>query len=314
MGGGRTLDAAGPARAAAARLPAGPGVYRFLDARGRVLYVGRAVNLRRRVSSYWADLGDRPHLARMLPRVSAVQALECDSEHEAAWLERNLMERVLPPWNKTPGGQESEVWIQLDRGPASPGLIVGHVPVRKQGVCCYGPYLGGSRVRLAVAGLLRAWPLHLCGATPSGTARELGRQRGVSAGDRERIADVVGAALAREPGAIAAAAAGLAQRRAAAVQAQAYEAAAQVQAELAALGWVTSAQRVTVPGTGDAVVCGWADGVLVRLEVRDGRMCSWRQTMAAAGQARRWLAATPPAWRQFAGRNAVLAARLRPMS
>ena len=53
---------AGAARTVAARLPGGPGVYRFRDARGRVLYVGRAVNLRRRVISYWGDLGDRPYL------------------------------------------------------------------------------------------------------------------------------------------------------------------------------------------------------------------------------------------------------------
>src|SRR5687767_8481942 len=49
-------------RAAVGRLPAAPGVYRFRDARGRALYIGRATALRHRVGSYWTDLGDRRHL------------------------------------------------------------------------------------------------------------------------------------------------------------------------------------------------------------------------------------------------------------
>jgi len=58
----------GPApRELAARLPLAPGVYRFRDGAGRVLYLGRATSLRRRVASYWGDLGDRRHLARMMP-------------------------------------------------------------------------------------------------------------------------------------------------------------------------------------------------------------------------------------------------------
>lgn len=94
----------------AARLPLAPGVYRFRDQAGRVLYVGRAASLRRRVQSYWGDLGDRGHLAPMVARIARVEAVVCDSAHEAAWLERNLLERRLPPWNRSPsGGQEAEV-------------------------------------------------------------------------------------------------------------------------------------------------------------------------------------------------------------
>src|SRR5262249_56977330 len=79
-----------PQPSARARLPSTPGVYRFRDAGGRVLYLGRAVQLRRRVGSYWTDLGDRSHLAAMVARIARIEAVSCDSEHEAAWLERNL--------------------------------------------------------------------------------------------------------------------------------------------------------------------------------------------------------------------------------
>ena len=74
-----------------ARLPLGPGVYRFRDATGRVLYLGRATSLRRRVASYWGDLGDRGHLAAMVARIARVEAVPCSSAHEVAWLERNLL-------------------------------------------------------------------------------------------------------------------------------------------------------------------------------------------------------------------------------
>ena len=68
-----------------ARLPLSPGVYRFRDAAGAVLYLGRAVSLRRRVASYWGDLGDRGHLAAMVARIVRVEAVPCASGHEAAW-------------------------------------------------------------------------------------------------------------------------------------------------------------------------------------------------------------------------------------
>ncbi len=85
----RTVDSA----AAAAYLPLAPGVYRFRDQAGRVLYVGRAVSLRRRVLSYWGDLGDRGHLAPMVARIARVEAVICDSAHKAdgqAGAERDL--------------------------------------------------------------------------------------------------------------------------------------------------------------------------------------------------------------------------------
>jgi excinuclease ABC subunit C len=98
----------------ASLLPLGPGVYRFRDATGRILYLGRATSLRRRVASYWSDLGGRAHLSPMVAKIAWVEAVACDSAHEAAWLERNLLQARKPPWNRAPaGGQEVEVWIRL---------------------------------------------------------------------------------------------------------------------------------------------------------------------------------------------------------
>jgi excinuclease ABC subunit C len=74
--------------AAVRQLPHRPGVYRFVGARGRVLYVGRAVDLRRRVASYWGDLGDRRHLQRMVSAVKRVQAVVLGREVPRPYVRR----------------------------------------------------------------------------------------------------------------------------------------------------------------------------------------------------------------------------------
>ena len=167
-------------RATVARLPLGPGVYRFRDAAGRVLYVGRAVCLRRRVASYWGDLGDRGHLAAMVARIARVEAVPCASAHEAAWLERNLLERRTPPWNRSrSGGQEAEVWIRLSQSADAPGVAVARRPRSGDRARYFGPYLGGQKARDAVSGLGRVLPLgpaaYWATDPPAGTGRELAR-------------------------------------------------------------------------------------------------------------------------------------------
>lgn len=82
------------APAVVAQLPTRPGVYRFRDEGGSVLYLGRAADLRRRVRSYWSERGDRPWLARMVPRITRVEVAVCDSTHEAAWLEASARRHV----------------------------------------------------------------------------------------------------------------------------------------------------------------------------------------------------------------------------
>jgi len=300
-------------QAVAPRLPAGPGVYRFRNAAGRVLYVGRAVSLRRRVTSYWDDLGDRQHLARMVTQIDRVEVVVCGSEHEAAWLERNLLERSLPRWNRTPGGQEVVVCVRLDQSARSPGLTVIHGDGQRPTpdlVRTFGPYLGGARVRLAVAGLHRVFPLAYAPDAATGSVRDFGRERGVRPADRDVLATRIAAVLDRDPDAVALARELLTARRDAASGVQAYESAGRIQAELTALDWVTSAQRVTSAAGENADVAGWADGVLVRFEVRDGRLNGWRQGPRSRAQAGPWLARTPPAWREFASQNAMLAAVL----
>jgi excinuclease ABC subunit C len=284
-------------------------VYRFRDQARRVLYIGRAVSLRRRVLSYWGDLGDRGHLVPMVAQIARVEAVACDSAHEAAWLERNLLQRSLPPWNRSVGGQESEVWIRLSVQPRHPGLIV----VRRPAPGDFGPYLGGQKARDAVSGLGRVLPLAHAADGRAGAERDLARLRGASPGARPELARAIAAVLCRDRDAVAALRAELTARRTAAAAALAFEFAGKLQAELEALDWITGEQKVTRAqgAQDDADVYGWADGVLVCFEIRGGRMSGWRQRSCAATAARRYLDQSPPAWAPFARRNAELAARLR---
>lgn len=297
-------------RAAAALLPRSPGVYRFRDARGRVLYIGRAVDLRRRVQSYWSIRRERPHLSAMVVRITRLEAVACDSEHEAAWLERNLMEESLPPWNATPGGQEASAYIRLDTGAGAPQITFVHTPRPGSGVHHFGPYLGGSRVRLAISALGRVLPLAYAGEDMIGFGRDMARARRVGPHDRDVLIERVSAVLERRPVAIAALRAELLRRRNAAAKSLDFELAARLRDEIEAVDWVCSEQKATLAEPVDLDIHGWTNGVLVRFQVRAGRLCGWQQQTCAEPKARPLVAATPVAWATFALRNAELAARL----
>lgn len=301
-----------PAPAAISALPSSPGVYRFRDESGRVIYVGRATSLRHRVASYWGDLRDRRHLRRMIPQVTRVEAIVCASVHEATWLERNLLERSKPRWNHVRGGLEVPTYIQLERRSSSARLAVLHSPDAAAGDLIFGPYLGGTRTRAAVSGLERVLSLGYASDRLGGFDRDMARMRGVTAGERDdRVATAI-AVLDHDREAFALVRELLVARRDDAAAALAYESAARISDEVAALEWVTAEQKVTVPGAPDADAAGWSDGLLVRLEIRGGRMNRWEQRECSARTAEAHVAATPAAWAAFADHAAVLASALRP--
>jgi excinuclease ABC subunit C len=292
------------------QLPCTPGVYRFRDARGRVLYVGRATTLRSRVASYWSDLRDREHLAPMVTAVAAIEAVACDSAHEAAWLERNLLQTSLPRWNRTPGGQESAVYIRMDTRPAAPGLFLAYRAQPAAQVRHFGPYLGSQRVHRAITALDRIVPLSSTGTQLRGAARDLARARAAAGADRSTLTSSLTAILAREPAAVSRARGRLEWLRDRAARVLAYEMAARIQDEIVALDWVTSPQKVTTMEPTNHTVSGWCSGILVQFEIRSGRVRGWSQRACSMPGAASALAATPYAWGGFMQRTAELAATM----
>jgi excinuclease ABC subunit C len=293
-----------------ARLPSSPGVYRFRDAGDHVLYVGRATSLRGRVASYWSDLRERDHLAPMVAGIARIEAVVTDSAHEAAWLERNLLEAVQPPWNRTPGGQETVVYLRVSDRPAAPGVTVEHLVRTRDDAHYFGPYLGGLRARQAASGLGRIFPLSAASTRLRGAQLDMARARGAAGADPRVLARRVIAVLERQPKAVAAARAALEQFRDQAAGALAFELAGRLQGEIQALDWITSAQRVTSRDAGDLDACGWSAEMLVCFGVRGGRLCQWSQRSCSRAEAAPYLAATPASWAGFAQRTAELAAAL----
>jgi excinuclease ABC subunit C len=132
--------------------------------------------------------------------------------------------------------------------------------------------------------------------------------------DREALLQTVIAVLRRQPAAIETVLKQLASQRDKASASLAFELAARIQQEIEAIDWVAAEQKVTLltPGAdcADCDVYGWADGMLVHFEVRQGRMRTWRQRACQAAAARAYLDRTPEGWQAFASRSAELARRL----
>lgn len=300
------------ARAAVASLPVAAGVYRFRDERGRVLYIGRATELRHRVGSYWSDLKGRRHLKAMVAQIVQVEAVACDSVHEAAWLERNLLERSKPRWNRIRGGLEVPIYLRLDRGSAVPRLDVAYGPFGPDETAdVFGPYLGGTRARLAVSGLGRVLPLGYTHARLTGSQRDMARVRGVGEADRDAFLATTIGVLQRDAAAVETVREQLIRQRDRASEGLAFELAEKIQQELESIDWLVAEQKATVLTDPDSDVYGWTDDLLVRFQIRAGRLSSWTQRVCRQPNAQKYLDQTPDSWRPFAARSADLASRLQ---
>jgi excinuclease ABC subunit C len=238
----------------------------------------------------------------MIPRIARIEALVCASEHEAAWLERNVLEHRLPSWNRT-RGVESPIYLCLNTSSSAPGLRAEYRPCGG----CFGPYLGGLKARQAVTALHRVLPLAYAGEALTAAEKAMAGVRGIGPPDRSRLIEGVVAVLERQPSAVERVRGELRTRRDEAAAVEAFELAGKIQGELAAIDWITAPQRVTSMTAADHSFAAWSGGVHLRFEVRGGRLCDWRQAPAAeAGAGTSGL----PAWALFAERNAAMAATL----
>jgi DNA polymerase III subunit epsilon len=143
------------------RLPRCPGVYLFRDAAGRVLYVGKAKDLRARVRSYFSGDG-RAKVADLLRELAAVDHLPCASELEAGVREVRLIQQHRPRYNRRGRNPERYAYLKLTRE-RFPRLSV----VRKvlpDGARYLGPFRSGGQAELVKAAIEDALPLRRCTA------------------------------------------------------------------------------------------------------------------------------------------------------
>ncbi|MFZ5491659.1 MAG: excinuclease ABC subunit UvrC [Pseudomonadota bacterium] len=148
-------------RAIAVRLPTRPGVYRMLDAGGKVIYVGKAGNLRRRVASYFSKRHDSPKVARMVAQIADIEVTVTASEGEALILENNLIKSLRPRYNIMLRDDKSYPYIYLSKGEPFPRLAF-HRGARKGPGRYFGPYPSAGAVRDSLALMQRIFPLRQC--------------------------------------------------------------------------------------------------------------------------------------------------------
>ncbi len=145
-------------------IPTNPGVYRFLDANGRVLYVGKAKNLRARLSSYFAPLDTLPEKTRrMVKTASDVNWTIVKSEFEALQLEFTWIKEYDPPFNVVFKDDKSYPYLAISMAEEIPRAMITRNRDAK-GSKHFGPYTSSWAVRETLDTLLKVYPVRSCSA------------------------------------------------------------------------------------------------------------------------------------------------------
>jgi excinuclease ABC subunit C len=171
------------------KLPEGPGVYLFKDSSGRIIYVGKAKNLRKRVLSYFKKTDDLTQKTRlMMSRAKGVDTILTETENEAFILEDTLIKKHMPRYNVVLRDDKRYPCLRLDLRKKYPRLQIVR-RIKKDGALYFGPFSSAGSVRKTVKLIETIFPLRKCrGNNPPKRSRpclnyQLGRCLGPCARD-----------------------------------------------------------------------------------------------------------------------------------
>lgn len=282
-------------RPAPGEIPVEPGVYRFRDAQGRVIYVGKAKSLRSRLTSYFQDVANlHERTARMVTTAASVDWTVVDTEVEALQLEYTWIKEFDPRFNVKYRDDKSYPWLAVTVGEEFPRVQVMRGAQRK-GVRYFGPYGHAWAIRDTVDTLLRVFPMRSCSAGTFKRAGQIGRP--CLLGDIGKCAapcvgrvspeehrEIVDDFLAFMGGQTAGFTRGIRDKMKQAAAEQEYELAAKYRDDLGALERVLEKQTVVLGDGTDADVLGFVDDpleVAVQIfSVRGGRIRGQRGWVA----------------------------------
>lgn len=144
-----------------ALLPTTAGVYLFKDRRGKVIYVGKAINLRARVRQYLAGADERHMVPFLVHAADDVEVVLVNTEKEALLLENTLIKKYRPRFNAKLRDDSNFLHLRIDpRGEWPRYDLVRRI--RSDGARYFGPYHSASKARTTLAFLQRAFPLRTC--------------------------------------------------------------------------------------------------------------------------------------------------------
>jgi excinuclease ABC subunit C len=156
-------------------IPTRPGVYRFRDKDGRVVYVGKAKNLRARLSSYFQDIAHlHPRTATMVTTAASVEWTVVGTEVEALQLEYSWIKEFDPRFNVKYRDDKSYPWLAVTLNEEFPRVMVGR-GAKKKGVKYFGPYSHAWAIRETVDLLLRVFPMRSCSNGVFKRSSQIGR-------------------------------------------------------------------------------------------------------------------------------------------
>ena len=142
-------------------LPESPGCYLMKDAGGTIIYVGKAVNLKNRVRSYFRDTYHTPKVAAMISHIADFEVLLCESNLEALCLECNLIKEHKPYYNILLKDDKHYPYIRLQPSEPFPRLRLAR-RMTKDNARYFGPYIGATAVKQVIDTVRDVFPLRTC--------------------------------------------------------------------------------------------------------------------------------------------------------
>ncbi len=143
-------------------LPDRPGCYIYRDGAGRILYVGKAINLKNRVRQYFQSSRNLPPKVQlMVPQIARIEHIVTDNEVEALILESNLIKRHKPKYNIRLRDDKHYPYLRLTLADAWPRLLIAR-QMRRDGSRYFGPYTTSGAVHDTMKLMRRIFPLRTC--------------------------------------------------------------------------------------------------------------------------------------------------------
>src|SRR5262245_45203081 len=143
--------------------PTSPGVYLMKDIEARVIYVGKAKNLRNRVSHYFTKAALEDHRTRdLVPLIADIDYIVCESEVDALLMEARLVKDIQPRFNVELKDNKTFPYLQIRVREEFPRVEFTRTP-RTRGVRLYGPFTSAKSLRQAIQVLQRIFKFRTCG-------------------------------------------------------------------------------------------------------------------------------------------------------